>query len=314
MAGLPQDLQAQVSRVLGARPGSVAAGAAALTETYRHGGTSRGIDLTAYLAARLPATYAATSTVLGEVRRLLPGFSPASVLDAGSGPGTASWAAVEQWDSIGKITFLDDNAAFLALAADLASGAEHPALKGASRLQQSLTSAAALPQADLVIAAYALAEIPQAAQANAVQQLWASAAALVLVEPGTPAGAARLLAAREVLKAAGAHLAGPCPHEEACPLRAPGWCHFSVRLPRARAHLHAKQARVPFEDEKFAWLAVTRHAIDRPSARVIGHPRESKAEIALPLCTAQGLEQRRIPRRERAAYAAARRLDWGDAV
>eukprot|EP00887_Chlorella_sp_A99_P000173 scaffold13.g173.t1 len=47
----------------------------------------------AYAVARLPACYAALQRVLSEVRQLRPEFRPASVLDYGAGPGTATWAA-----------------------------------------------------------------------------------------------------------------------------------------------------------------------------------------------------------------------------
>ena len=41
-------------------------------------------------------------------------------------------------------------------------------------------------------------------------------------------------------------------------LLAPDWCHFTQRLPRSRAHKQIKEADVPFEDEKFSYVALTR--------------------------------------------------------
>ena len=49
----------------------------------------------AYMAARMPACYAAVYKVLEEVSMRLPGFAPESMLDFGAGPGTAIWAAHE---------------------------------------------------------------------------------------------------------------------------------------------------------------------------------------------------------------------------
>jgi ribosomal protein RSM22 (predicted rRNA methylase) len=40
----------------------------------------------------------------------------------------------------------------------------------------------------------------------------------------------------------------------------------------------------------------------------------SKAEIRLKLCTPDGLTEKIVPRRDKPAFAEARRRDWGDAV
>jgi ribosomal protein RSM22 (predicted rRNA methylase) len=52
----------------------------------------------AYAVTRMPACYAALHRALLELSRLAPpGWRPASVLDFGAGPGTATWAAREVW-------------------------------------------------------------------------------------------------------------------------------------------------------------------------------------------------------------------------
>jgi ribosomal protein RSM22 (predicted rRNA methylase) len=139
---------------------------------------------------------------------------------------------------------------------------------------------------------------------------------LVLVEPGTPAGFARILAARSVLVSEGANLLAPCPHARDCPLAAPDWCHFSVRLPRSRDHRFAKGADAPFEDEKFAYLIAARPQVAAAarSPRVLAPPRAGKPGIRLKLCGPEGLEARFVGRRDKAAHAQARRLGWGDAL
>lgn len=59
------------------------------------GGAVVRMQAAAYMAARMPACYAAVFKVLEEVSTRLPAFAPESMLDFGAGPGTAVWAARE---------------------------------------------------------------------------------------------------------------------------------------------------------------------------------------------------------------------------
>lgn len=49
----------------------------------------------AYASSRMPACYAVLYRVFDELHLHLPQFSPKTMLDFGSGPGTAIWAARE---------------------------------------------------------------------------------------------------------------------------------------------------------------------------------------------------------------------------
>ncbi|MCB1380521.1 MAG: methyltransferase domain-containing protein [Alphaproteobacteria bacterium] len=309
------ELQAAVARHLSARgAGGYRVGAAALTQRYRAGERSdAAIDLGAYLVARLPATFAAVKAVLCEIALRRPGFAPGGLLDVGCGPGTASWAAVETWPELRSSIFLDDHPGFLALAGQLARGASHPALVKAKALQGDMIALLRQQEvSDLVICAYALAEIPEGRLTAAVESLWQAARdILVLVEPGTPAGFRRLHAARSWLLASGAVPVAPCPHGGPCPLVAPDWCHFPVRLARSRAHMHAKAAAVPFEDEKFSYLAVSRHGAASGGARIVAPPGDTKPGLTFKLCTEAGLETRHVARRDREAYKTHRKAIWG---
>ncbi|THD56591.1 small ribosomal subunit Rsm22 family protein [Phenylobacterium sp.] len=320
---LPAALRAALDRALEGVPRKgLAERAARTSEAYRAGKPSSAViheaeDALAYALTRLPATYAACASVFAEAARRAPGFVPTILLDAGAGTGAASWAASEIWPTLASLTWLDASAPFLALAAQLAAAAP-PALRTAGARRIDLTSAGPLPKADLVVASYALAEIAPDKQDSTISELWsASEGILVLVEPGTPAGYARILAARTALIAAGATILAPCPHKAACPLTGSDWCHFSVRLPRSRDHRLAKGAEAPFEDERFSYLIAARPGIvfESPRPRVLAPPRVTKPGIALKLCGGDGqIEQRLVPRRDKPAYAVARRLDWGDTL
>jgi ribosomal protein RSM22 (predicted rRNA methylase) len=320
---LPGPLRAALDRALEGVPRKgLAERAARTSEAYRAGQPSSGVirdadDALAYALTRLPATYAACATVLAGAARMAPGFAPRSLLDAGAGTGAASWAAVALWPGLASLTWLDASPPFLALAAKFAAEGP-PALRAAEARRVDITSAGPWPKADLVIASYALAEIAPDRQTSTIAELWnACDGVLALIEPGTPAGYARILAARGALIAAGSTILAPCPHEAACPLAGEDWCHFSVRLPRSRDHRLAKGAVVPFEDERFGYLVAARPGIAagprRP--RVLAPPRTGKPGIALKLCGLDAqVEHRLVPKRDKPAYAIARRLDWGDTL
>jgi ribosomal protein RSM22 (predicted rRNA methylase) len=170
--------------------------------------------------------------------------------------------------------------------------------------------------ADLVVAAYVLAELAPAAQNLLVDAAAAAGRAVLLVEPGTPAGHARVLVARDRLMAAGFHVAAPCPHECECPLlrRDGDWCHFAVRITRSDRHRRLKDAYLNYEDEKFSFVMATRNDDPtRPASRIIRRPAKRKGLVSLELCAADG-EARNdtVTKRNADLYRAARKAEWGD--
>ena len=289
-----------------------------MSQVYRAGGDSAATiadetSVFAYLVSRLPATYAVATAVFDAIKQAQPNFAPKSLSDAGAGPGTASWAAVGTWTNFTHITMADSNAAFLKVAKTLASAS--PLLRNADFATLNLRDSAP-PRADLVAASFVLAEFAKPNLEHLVGRLWiATNDVLVLIEPGTPVGFARIRAAREFLIAQGAHVVAPCTQDHPCPMSGDDWCHFSQRLPRSRDHLKVKGASVPFEDERFSYVAVTRHPVARKNvSRIIAQPEETKAGMTLPLCTERGLQRAFVSRRERDVFALLRKAKWGDTI
>lgn len=313
---LPPELAAAIEhRLEGVSRKDLAARAESFSAAYRSGGTSRGIaddlDVLAYLVARMPATYAAVTAAFEALRETLPDFAPSSLLDVGAGPGAASWSAAQLWPSLQAVTMLDHNTRFLDTARDLWKGPNATIISG------DLAAAAKQPKADLVVASYVLAELPEERAAQVARDLWnATANVLVLVEPGTPAGFARIRAAREALIGGeGARVAAPCTHDKPCPMQAPDWCHFSQRLPRTRAHMALKDASVPYEDERFSYIAVTRSPIPPTNrARIIAAPEETRTGITFPLCDERGLHGAAVNKRDRAIFNLLKKAKWGDTL
>ncbi|MEH2479689.1 ribosomal protein RSM22 (predicted rRNA methylase) [Nitrobacteraceae bacterium AZCC 2146] len=316
---LPAELTAALNAKLhGLSRTDAAQRSASISQTYRGGGGSAVIrteaDALAYALARMPATYAAVTASLNALQEVRPDFAPATLLDCGAGPGTASWACAEAFASIHKFTLLDSNAALRTLALDLADDSTR-----INAMRYDLGDAAAklaeAPSSDLVIASYVINELNDAARKRLVALMWAKTNdTLLIVEPGTPAGYQRILDARTTLIADGAHVIAPCPHDAACPLEKPDWCHFTQRLQRSKVHKQLKSAELPYEDEKFIYMALSRAPVMRRPSRVLAQPVTTKVAVTAKLCTSEGVIAAIAPRRDKALYAKFRKLDWGDGV
>lgn len=268
----------------------------------------------AYLATRLPATYAAIRASLGEIAGTHPNFSPGTLLDVGAGPGSVLWAAADCWPTLTDALMLEASPAAREIGEQLGDLAPL-----ATTRWHSADVTRGLPElhkADLVSLSYVLDEIGPAEADILVDRLWSlTAGVLVVIEPGTPAGWRRVLAARERLIRSGAHLLAPCPHDAPCPLAAPDWCHFARRVARSRLHRLTKGGDVPWEDEKYIFVAASRQPGEAVSARVLAPPRTAKGMITLKLCRANGsAAERTVTRRESTVFREARRLDWGDSA
>jgi ribosomal protein RSM22 (predicted rRNA methylase) len=315
---LPPDLRAALDQLAtGVLRKDLAGRAAAQSQNYRSGGGSRDIrsrdDALAYAFARMPATYAAAIAVLNALRGVND-LAPRSLLDIGAGPGTAAIAATHAFPTLADIRLVETNAEMRALGAALLAQSELPVLRAASYSALAARHAD-LPAADLVTASCVAGEVAPAERTAFARSLWAaSAQALVVIEPGTPAGYERLMAIRGLLIAEGAHVAAPCPHDHVCPLIAPDWCHFAQRLPRSRDHLQVKGVAVPFEDEKFSYVVLTRSPPLRIDARVLAPPVVTKGAVTAKLCTADGVVHDIVARRDAATYRRNKSWRWGEAV
>lgn len=269
-------------------------------------------DAAAYAAYRMPATFEAVRAALGAFRDRAGRWTPATHADIGGGTGAACWAAAATWPhGAPSGIVLDRSQAALDLGRDLAARSGHPALQ-AVQWRPAQLGGAPLPDCDLATVSYLLGELAEADRAALVEQVAAAAQAVVVVEPGTPGGHARVLAAREQLLRAGFTLLAPCPHGGQCPVREGDWCHFAARVSRSALHRRLKGAALPYEDEKFSYVAALRGAAAPAAGRVVRRPQLRKGQVLLQLCTPEGEQRSTVTKRHGGLYRAARDAAWGD--
>ena len=319
MIGLAQRLGNSIEQhFVGISGDELATRAARISEGYRASRPSGTIiadtiDAAIYALMRLPATAAAVEAVLAALAERAPGYAPKSVLDIGAGPGTASLIAAEHWPDA-ALTLCDNHPQFLTLAQRLLAETGTIARFAATDLERIGVSEDA---AELVIASYALTEFGDGAYRRVAEHLWnLTAGLLVVVEPGRPRDYRRLMELRSWAIGQGARVAAPCPHQTDCPLAGEDWCHFSVRLPRSRAHKRLKSAALGYEDEKFSYLILARPAValTPPLPRVLAPPEVKKHETRLKLCEADGQEAWRGILKRSPQFSQNRRVKWGDTV
>jgi len=318
---LPPLLRQAIDRVLdGIALTDLSAAAAALSRRYREERrdgafyvTSRR-DALAYVAVRLPATYAAVRACFGAITEARADFAPKTMLDIGAGPATALWAAADCWPALSDALLIEASPLLRNCGEELAAEAQLPNITW----RTADVAAVAIDDAprDLVTLAYVLNELAPAARSLILERLWRQTVdTLVIVEPGTPAGWQRILAARRQLIESGAHVAAPCPHAHECPLQPPDWCHFAKRVARSRLHRQAKGTEVPWEDEKFSYVALSRRPAPTASARVIARPRKASGRVTLKLCRPDGSAGDQLfSRREGELFKHASRSDWGSSL
>lgn len=318
---LPEGLRRAIEAALAAVPAARWLHAArALSERYRaersawSGPSFSGPEWAlGYAALILPATYAQLRGALKAAAARVPGWQPESLLDLGSGPGTALWATAVQWPGLHTLTAIERETELIRLGRSLAD--THPTLRGARWEQADLGALRTGQRSDVVVIGHVLNEMPEGRRAALIDAAWErTVGMLVIVEPGTPEGFAVVRAARERLLQAGAQTIAPCAHNLPCPL-INDWCHFPQRLWRPAFQKRAREAPSAWEDAKFAYAAMARFAPEAPiRARIIREVERSKGYAEVLLSTSEGIVRQRALKRDRDDFRALLALEWGAAL
>ncbi|WP_129667943.1 small ribosomal subunit Rsm22 family protein [Phytoactinopolyspora endophytica] len=267
----------------------------------------------AYAAYRMPATVVAVRAALAACSPHVSGEPPQTHLDLGGGTGAAVWAAAETWPGI-RSHVLEQSPAAIKVGRRLVRHNDDRHLGSTTWAVHTLKTIDTLPRTDLITMSYVLGELPHSIRASITAQLADAARTVVIVEPGTPDGHARIIEAREMLVDAGMSVVAPCPHNEACPIAGTqDWCHFAARATRTSIHRQIKAGTRNYEDEKFSYVAATRDADPSAVSRIIRRPTYARARVVLTLCQdPPTVKQTVVTRKDRELYRAVRHARWGD--
>lgn len=301
----PVHIREKIERLVNAEDvKKLSAAARRLSENYRREenfSASSRLEILAYTAVRMPATFGAVSRALELALEDLDSEIN-SVLDVGAGTGAASIAAEELIDCE-KILCLERDRNMLGLGRQFVENAEW--------FERDITKSIT-ETAELVICSYCLNELPEKERKFVISELAKAAnKILLLVEPGTPKSFELMKHTRKQLIDLGLFIKAPCPHNGECELSDNDWCHFTVRVARSKLHKQLKNADVPYEDEKFCFLAAVKEPTGEKFTRIIRRPIIESGKITLKLCAEDGISEK-IVTRSNEHFKKAKKSESGD--
>lgn len=268
------------------------------------------MDVYTYLLVRFPATYMAISRVL-EICSSIFDDEIQSILDVGAGMGTATIAISRYLKKDAKFTLLEREDSMIELGNKLFEMTDENFNYRYEKCDYSTYSFD--NKYDLVIASYTLNELNEQDRINVVNKLWnATNKYLIIIEPGTKEGYNQIIKEREFILSAGGKIIAPCGTNNKCPLPNDDWCHFVVRVPRSKIHKTIKEAEVPFEDEKFSFVAFSKEREFELKNRILRHPIIRPGNVSIKYCSQDGIKEKVLSKKDGEYYKTAKKLKTGD--
>ncbi|MCR4662078.1 MAG: small ribosomal subunit Rsm22 family protein [Clostridia bacterium] len=263
----------------------------------------------AYGITRFPATYKALSTILEWIDPTLINESK-TLLDFGAGSGASTLAVLDSISSIEKAVLIEREAEMINLGKHIFNAASYSQSIQYFNTNELINSLKY--KSDIVVASYVFNEIDNNEKTKLLSTLYSlTENILIIVEPGTKNGFENIKNIRNELIDNKGYIVCPCCHNESCKLDNEDWCHFTCRLSRSKKHMLLKDAVVPFEDEKFSYIVVSKNEYNTNGNRIIRHPIIEPKKILLKVCNKNGIEQI-VVTKNNPKFKVARKLNSGD--
>ncbi|OZJ05779.1 hypothetical protein BZG36_01299 [Bifiguratus adelaidae] len=270
-------------------------------------------EAVAYIAGVMPSTYGALYNVFMEVSKRVPTFQPKTVLDFGTGPGTALWALRDAFGgSVERFTGVDISDDVLRNAELLLTNTDSkmPQVVFRRHVQNDENAA----KSDLVVIAFSLGDLPtESARKDTLDTLWRQTNdTMILIERGTPVGFRHIAKARQYLL------------DQAKERKEP----IHIVAPMKTKHSKSNE-----EDSKYSYVVLRRgtppqgqEARDAPAEedelirkayhwpRIVAPPLKRSKHVIMDVCTPKGtFERTTAPKSQgKEIYRDARKAMWGD--
>jgi len=283
-----------------------------------------------YLALRATATYAQLHGAMSHIFKLIPNWQPTSILDIGSGPGTAVWAARELWPEINTITCLEKDDNFSKIGKEiLKDNLEKSVVINWKTIDLSLSKPEIETKYDLVTIGSVLNEMTQDQQKNILE--FANdhcRCVLLVVEPGTPKGFEVIKHTSLYLRTQTGILLAPYINNGlvTSTLDQIGFGQ-SITRPQFLKRIRQMQRKLSstkdkpllpasdWEEAKYTYVASSvLPAQISPWARLVAKPVMAKAYIELKILTKDKVSTIKVLKSDKVVYKVIKRMKWGDLI
>ena len=269
----------------------------------------------AYSVIRMPATYSAIRESLEKTLEIYnPGIK--SVLDIGSGTGAAEWVIDDILD-VDDITCLEREKDMRDISKIYFSYNEN--LKSVKFIDADILKEDLNLKKDLCILSYMINELDEHKRLEIVKKaLNATNKIMLIVEPGTPEGFNNIKKIRDFAYEEGYSIIAPCTGFcGRCDIKEDDWCASSIRVQRTKIHKYLKDADVPFEDEKFSYIAISKEKIDlndNEYLRILRHPKIENGRVTVKFCQNGEIIEKVITKKDKELFKKVKKKNIGDIV
>ena len=266
----------------------------------------------AYSIMRMPATFCAVTVALKNTLNIEESCEIETVLDIGAGTGAATWA-INEYINPKEITCLEREEAMRTVGQALMKC--NSEMKKVKWISEDITNSQYVKGADLIVASYIINELKQEERKNVIKKLLDLESKIILIiEPGTPEGFKNIKEIQKIALENGAFIIAPCTMQGICKLPESDWCHSTVRVERNKIHKILKSGELPYEDEKFSYIAISKENLGTAESRILRHPMIETGKVTLKLCTNGNIEEKIITKKEKEKFKQAKKKKCGDTI
>lgn len=265
-----------------------------------------------YVSSRMPETSVIIDSVLNKINKLVDIKEEIkSVLDLGSGTGSALWALENYVNNI-EVFAVEKQESMIKYSKELSKNLS----LNISYIQEDVLSEKIekLNCTDLVLESFMLNEMNEKDRKQTLDLMIKKANKyIVLIEPGTPVSYKKMMEDRKYLLSKNLNIILPCMHNKNCPLK-DDYCNFTVRVNRTKTLKQIKSGSLGYEDEKYFYLVFSKEdKLKEFNSTVIRKPVYRKSCVDLKLCKNDAtIQNTTITKNNKQTYAEAKDLKHGD--